>query len=132
MRAIKGKNTGPERRLRAALAGAGLCGFTCNDARLPGRPDFVFEGTRTVIFVDGCFWHGHLTHVKLPKTRNKFWHGKIAANMARDKMTESRLRTQGWAVLRFWECQLRTHLEHIMGLIEMHTRGKNVPTIHEE
>lgn len=76
---------------------------------LPGRPDLVFAPRRKVIFVHGCYWHGHAEpscrRARLPKTRTEFWQMKIARNAARDAATEKALREAGWDVLTVWECE---------------------------
>jgi DNA mismatch endonuclease (patch repair protein) len=70
------------------------------------RPDFVFRKQRTVIFVDGCFWHGCPKHATKPKNNRAFWQRKLAANKTRDRVVTRTLRTQGWRVLRVWEHEL--------------------------
>ena len=73
---------------------------------LEGKPDFVFSESRTVVFVDGCFWHGCPQHCRLPNTRHNYWQSKIEANVIRDRMVSRTLRKAGWTVLRFWEHEL--------------------------
>ena len=74
--------------------------------QLTVRPDFVFRKQRTVIFVDGCFWHGCPKHATKPKNNRAFWQRKLAANKTRDRVVTRTLRTQGWRVLRVWEHEL--------------------------
>lgn len=75
-------------------------------SRLTVRPDFVFRKVRTVIFVDGCFWHGCPKHATKPKNNRVFWQRKLAANRRRDQLVNRTLRKAGWRVLRIWECEL--------------------------
>lgn len=72
-----------------------------------GRPDFVFRRLRTVVFVDGCFWHGCPRCYRRPSTNREFWDRKFARNRARDKLVNRTLRAKGWTVLRFWEHELK-------------------------
>lgn len=86
------------RGFRYRLGGAGM----------PGRPDIVLPKYRTVVFVHGCFWHGHDCPLyRLPKTRPEFWLEKIEGNRARDKRVSDRLRSEGWRIIEVWECALR-------------------------
>jgi DNA mismatch endonuclease (patch repair protein) len=71
------------------------------------RPDFVFRKQRTAIFVDGCFWHGCPKHATKPENNRAFWHRKLSANKARDRVVNRTLRRAGWHVIRIWECELR-------------------------
>lgn len=107
MSRIRGKDTKPEMLVRRALHAAGLR-YRLHVRDLPGRPDLVFPGRRGVIFVHGCFWHGHDCPLfRLPATRPEFWAGKVAANQARDAAAVARLRADGWRVMTVWECALR-------------------------
>lgn len=107
MAGIRGKNTRPEMILRRGLHGRGFR-FRLHDKRLPGSPDLVFPGRRAVIFVHGCFWHGHDCHLfRLPGTRKEFWRAKIEGNVIRDAAAEDALVTAGWRVLTIWECALK-------------------------
>lgn len=113
MRAIRTRDTSIELRLAELLTELGLS-YRVQDKALPGRPDFVLNNYRTVIFVHGCFWHRHHCHLfKVPATRTAFWMGKIDSNVARDKRYIAELRDAGWKVLVVWECALRgkTRLE---------------------
>ncbi|MGB7803058.1 very short patch repair endonuclease [Buttiauxella sp.] len=107
MRAIATRDTAIEKRLAALLS---ECGFTFHvqDASLAGRPDFVIDEHRCVIFAHGCFWHHHHCHLfKAPATRTDFWLNKIGKNVERDKRDVQRLLSEGWRVLLVWECALR-------------------------
>lgn len=76
--------------------------------RVPIRPDFVFRGSRTVVFVDGEFWHGHPTLARIPATRRAWWAAKIEGNRRRDRMQNRALRAAGWTVIRIWQHELKT------------------------
>lgn len=107
MSRIRGKDTKPEMLLRRGLHAAGLR-YRLHVADLPGRPDLVFPRYRAVIFVHGCFWHGHDCPLfRLPATRPEFWAAKIAGNRARDQRDTEALRAAGWRVLTVWECSLK-------------------------
>jgi DNA mismatch endonuclease (patch repair protein) len=105
MSAIRGRDTKPEMIVRRALHAAGLRYRLHGD--LPGKPDLVFPGRRAVIFVHGCFWHGHdCPMFKLPATRQDFWREKIERNQARDAENEATLQRLDWRVMTIWECAL--------------------------
>lgn len=112
MAAIRGGNTRPELALRSMLHRHGYR-FTVNGPKnktLPGRPDLVLPARRTVVFVHGCFWHGHehCPHFRLPGSRRDWWTAKIAGNRARDLRAETALLALGWHVVTIWECALKT------------------------
>jgi DNA mismatch endonuclease (patch repair protein) len=104
----RGTNTKPEILLRKALWRLGLR-YQLN-SKLPGKPDLVFPGRRTVIFVDGCFWHGCPDHFQSPRTNAPFWRIKIAATQQRDIRTNEKLEAAGWTVLRIWEHDIKADL----------------------
>lgn len=106
---IRGKDTKPEMSVRRYLHAKGLR-FRIHDRRLPGSPDIVLPKYRTVIFVNGCFWHGHedCALYRRPKTHTGFWESKIQANRARDEKNTTLLRKLGWHVITLWECGLKT------------------------
>lgn len=104
MSRIRGRDTGPELRLRKALWQQGFRHRL--KSRLPGRPDLVYSGLKTVIFVDGCFWHRCPVHYRPPTTRAAFWRDKIAANVERDRRNTALLEAQGWFVIRVWEHEI--------------------------
>lgn len=107
MAGIRGKNTRPEMILRRGLHSRGFR-YRLHDRRLPGSPDLVFPGRRAVIFIHGCFWHGHDCHLfRLPTTRRAFWEAKIEGNRVRDEAAEAALLADGWRVLTIWECALK-------------------------
>ncbi len=109
MAAIKGKDTKPELIVRKYLFSRGLR-FRIQVKKLPGRPDIVLPKYRTVIFVNGCFWHGHegCRYFRMPGSNVEFWERKISHNKARDISNDTVLRLMGWRVIRVWECDLRT------------------------
>lgn len=107
MSRIRGRDTKPEMVIRRGLHARGLR-YRLQDRSLPGRPDLVFPRHKAVIFVHGCFWHGHnCSMFKLPGTRPEFWTAKIEANCTRDRRANEALVTQAWRILTVWECSLR-------------------------
>ncbi|WP_422376825.1 very short patch repair endonuclease [Roseibium sp.] len=107
MSGIRGKDTKPELIIRQALHKAGFR-YRLHDRKLPGKPDLVFPKYRAIIFVHGCFWHGHDCHLfRLPATRTDFWQRKIASNVNRDKVTVKALESLGWRIGTVWECALK-------------------------
>lgn len=107
MASVGNKNTKPEMLLRRALFARGYR-YRLHSRHLPGRPDLVFPARRKVIFVHGCFWHGHdCRWGRLPKTRLDYWEPKIAANKERDARALADLAALGWSTLVVWQCQLR-------------------------
>ena len=116
MSRIRGKDTKPEMLVRQYLHARGLR-YRLHTKELPGKPDLVFPGLRTVIFVHGCFWHRHegCRYFVVPKTRTDFWMNKIGRNVANDERQQQELSSQGWRVLVVWECELRLpHREHTL------------------
>lgn len=107
MSRIKGVDTSPEVGVRSLLHRMGYR-FRLHGKGLPGTPDIVLPGRGTVVFVHGCFWHGHTCKVgKMPKSRTDYWGPKIAANRARDARKRRELRALGWKVIEVWECELK-------------------------
>ncbi|WP_262227187.1 very short patch repair endonuclease [Stenotrophomonas maltophilia] len=107
MSRIHGSNTKLEVLVRKGLHARGLR-YRLGGAKLPGRPDIVLPKYRTVVFVHGCFWHGHDCPLyRLPKTRPEFWADKIGKNRIRDLRVTAQLEAMGWRVLTVWECSLR-------------------------
>lgn len=108
MAAIRSKNTKPEMLVRRFLFSRGFR-YRLNYRRLPGRPDIVLRKYRTVIFVNGCFWHGHegCRYFVMPKSNVAFWQTKIERNRARDKRVQHELAAMGWHCITLWECQLK-------------------------
>jgi DNA mismatch endonuclease (patch repair protein) len=108
MSCIKGKGTKPEEIVRKYLFSHGFR-YRKNDKRLPGTPDIVLPKYKTVIFVNGCFWHGHegCKYFVWPKNNAEFWKAKILQNIERDKRDFERLENAGWKVIVVWECSLK-------------------------
>ena len=108
MSAIKGKDTSIEKKVRKFLFARGYR-YRLNYNRLPGHPDIVMKKYRTVIFVNGCFWHGHegCRYFRLPKTNVDYWSDKIKRNKERDKEEIGILKEMGWHCITVWECQLK-------------------------
>ncbi len=111
MSCIKGKNTKPEEIVRKYLFSHGLR-YRKNDKKLPGTPDIVLPKYKTVIFVNGCFWHGHenCRYFVVPKTNTEFWTNKIETNRQRDNRKINDLKRLGWNVIVIWECQLKKYV----------------------
>jgi DNA mismatch endonuclease (patch repair protein) len=108
MSGIKGKNTKPEVSIRRALHARGFR-YRIHVNNLPGKPDLVLPKYKAVVFVHGCFWHGHTCrYFKIPQTRSDFWLEKIGKNRARDRSQEAELLNHGWRVLVVWECAVRS------------------------
>ncbi len=105
---VRSKDTGIEKFVRSELHRKGFR-FRKNVASLPGRPDIVLPKYRTIVFVHGCFWHGHenCKASKLPETRRDFWERKIFGNIERDAKHVKALKDDGWKVLTIWECTLK-------------------------
>lgn len=107
MSGIRGKDTKPEIVIRKALHAAGFR-YRLHDRRLPGKPDMVFPKYRAVLFIHGCFWHGHDCYLfRLPSTRPEFWKAKIEGNVMRDRAATEQLQAAGWRVGTVWECALK-------------------------
>ena len=107
MSRIKGKNTKPEMLVRKFLFANGFR-YRLNVKSLPGKPDIVLPKYKTVIFVNGCFWHGHkgCKYFVVPKTRTEWWLNKIRETQKRDREKEIQLNVLGWKVVTVWECDL--------------------------
>lgn len=107
MAAIRAKNTKPEILIRRGLHRLGFR-FQLHRKDLPGKPDLVFPRHRAVVFVHGCFWHGHDCQLfKWPKSRSEFWQRKIRENQERDQTAIAQLISTGWRVSQVWECATR-------------------------
>ena len=108
MRAVKSRDTGPERLVRRLAHGLGFR-FRLGGRGLPGSPDLVFARRSACVFVHGCFWHGHdcARGARVPATNRPYWTGKIARNRARDEESLKALRRLGWRALVVWECETK-------------------------
>lgn len=113
MSRIRGTDTKPETLLRAALTEPGVA-FVANAKTPVGRPDVVVESMRLAVFVDGCFWHGCPLHYVRPRTREDFWKGRLAENVARDMRQVDELEALGWRVVRVWEHEVFTALDGVV------------------
>ena len=108
MSCIRSGNTRPEVIVRKYLFSRGLR-YRKHDKRLPGKPDLVFPKHRTVVFINGCFWHKHIgcRYFILPQTNADFWNEKLESNRQRDERNIAQLRADGWHVIVLWECELK-------------------------
>ena len=108
MSQIKGKNTKPEMLVRKFLFAHGYR-YKLHDKKLPGKPDIVLPKYKTVIFVHGCFWHGHANckYYVVPKTRTEWWLDKINRNITNDTKAITALKKEGWKIITIWECKLK-------------------------
>lgn len=123
MAGIRAKNTIPERIVRKELFARGIR-FRLHAKGLSGRPDLVLRKYRAVIFVHGCFWHGHdCKFFRMPRTNIRFWEAKINGNKKRDAENASKLRREGWRVLVLWECALRGLCEYKLDLVMARVYG---------
>jgi DNA mismatch endonuclease (patch repair protein) len=123
MAKIKGKDTGPELRVRKAAHALGLR-FRLHRSDLPGKPDLVFPKFRLALFVHGCFWHQHAgcRRASMPKSRTEYWEAKLRRNVQRDAVNGSALESMGWHSIVIWECEtndaetLEEIIRHRVGL----------------
>lgn len=108
MRQVKDRDTTPEMMVRREIHRLGYR-YRLHRKDLPGKPDLVFPGRRKVIFVHGCFWHGHdcARGARVPKTNREYWTNKIARNVERDRLNRERLDALGWDSMVVWECELK-------------------------
>lgn len=107
MSRIRSTNTKPEEIVRKYLFSKGFR-YRKNDKRYPGKPDIVLPKYRTVIFVNGCFWHMHgCSRSRLPKSNQEYWKPKIERNIERDADAKKKLEAEGWRVIIIWECELK-------------------------
>ena len=117
---VKQKNTRPEMAVRSFLHKHGFR-FRLHDKSLSGKPDIVLPKCRAVVFVHGCFWHGHKATTcklaRMPKSRVRFWKTKILSNARRDRANAQKLKAVGWNVLVVWECEIDS-VVHMSTLLE--------------
>ncbi len=124
MSRIKGKDTSIEVLVRKALFRDGFR-FRKNVKQLPGKPDIVLSKYKTVIFVHGCFWHGHTCkEAHIPKSNSEFWLNKITRNVDNDKKHTEQLTSLGWHVITVWECQIEKHFDETIASIENELRDQ--------
>lgn len=118
MSKVRSKGTELELQVRRRLHQAGFR-FRLNSPDLPGKPDIVLPRFSTVIFVNGCFWHGHnCSRAKLPKTNTNFWKAKILKNISRDSKNQRTLRKSGWRVYNIWGCQQERDLARVLNFLK--------------
>jgi len=120
MSKIRSTNTKPEELVRKYLFAHGFR-YRKNDKRFPGKPDIVLPKYRTVIFVNGCFWHMHnCSRSRLPKSNLEYWKPKIQRNIERDSGNYKALKDMGWKVIVIWECELKKRVreETLTSLIQ--------------
>ena len=124
MSKISGKETKPEILVRKFLFAHGFR-FRKNDKKLPGKPDIVLPKYKTIIFIHGCFWHGHskCKKSKLPETRKEFWEEKINQNIGRDLRNIEELKNLGWNVILIWGCTLGKDKEETLTNLIMDIRS---------
>jgi len=108
MRRVKARDTGPEKTVRRLLTALGVR-YRLHRKDLPGKPDIVMAGRRLVIFVHGCFWHGHdcPRGARVPKANRDYWLAKVGRNRERDIASRATLEASGWRVETVWECELK-------------------------
>jgi DNA mismatch endonuclease, patch repair protein len=108
MRAVKGKDTAPEMIVRRIVHSMGYR-YRLHRQDLPGKPDLVFPRLGKIIFIHGCFWHGHdcTRGARMPRANHAYWQRKITLNSLRDENSIASLRSQGWRVEVIWECELK-------------------------
>ena len=119
MQQIKGKHTKPEMVVRKFLHAHGYR-YRLHDKKLPGKPDIVLRKYNTLIFIHGCFWHGHTNckYYTVPKTNTEWWLNKINGNIANDKKAMTALKKEGWKIITIWECQLKpAKVEHTLNAL---------------
>ena len=129
MSQIHGKDTKPEELVRKFLFSQGFR-YRKNDARLPGKPDIVLPKYKTVIFVNGCFWHKHegCRYFVWPKNNAAFWKEKITGNVVRDQKNYEKLRNLGWRIITIWECELKPHnRESTLNRVQSELRKNHAP-----
>ena len=130
MSLIKGKDTKPEMVIRKYLFSKGLR-YRLHNKKLSGKPDIVLKKYKTVVFINGCFWHGHkdCKYFKMPKSNEFFWEQKINRNRARDIANEFVLQTEGWKVIRIWECELKKVKDREITLEKLYQEITSQPSI---
>ena len=124
MSRITGRNTKPEILLRSLLHREGFR-FRLHDSQLPGKPDIVLLQYRTVIFVNGCFWHRHESckYAYTPKSRREFWQKKFGETVLRDRKKQEALKSMGWQALTVWECDLKQRQEQTIADLSSRLSG---------
>lgn len=108
MSAVKSKGTKLENNFKLALSTRSIKGYKQNQVEIIGKPDFVFEKQKIVIFLDSCFWHGCPKHLRMPSNHQDYWKSKIERNRKRDRIVLRELKSKGWQVIRIWEHSLKS------------------------
>ena len=125
MSRIKGKDTGIEVAVRKRLFSLGYR-YRKNDKKLPGKPDIVFPKYKTVVFINGCFWHMHsdCKIARIPKSNTEFWIAKLNHNVENDNKHKQQLKDAGWIVITVWECEVEKDLDSVVQMItdKLHNR----------
>jgi DNA mismatch endonuclease (patch repair protein) len=116
---IRGRDTGPELRLRTALRSEGVRGYRISPKDIPGSPDITFTKQRIAVFVDGCFWHRCPLCYREPSSNIEFWRQKLSRNVERDRTVDSNLMGMGWKVMRLWEHEIKANPEAAAGKVLM-------------
>lgn len=128
MSRVKSKNTKPEEIVRKYLFSKGFR-YRKNDKRYPGKPDIVLPKYRTIVFVNGCFWHQHpgCKAAALPEANHEYWQEKLQKNVERDKKEMAQLNEMGWRVIVVWECELssKAKREKRLPLLVQEIRNEN-------
>jgi len=108
MSRIRSKNTKPEMVVRKFLFSQGYR-YRLHDKNLPGKPDIILRKYKTIIFIHGCFWHGHsgCSYFTIPKTRTEWWVAKIKKTIENDKISQLQLAEMGWKIINVWECEIK-------------------------
>jgi DNA mismatch endonuclease (patch repair protein) len=123
MAAVRGKDTRPERAVRAALFGAGYR-YRLHRRDLAGSPDVVLPRYHTAVFIHGCFWHGHnCPRGRRPSSNVEFWHAKLDRNLARDRASRAALEAAGWTVAIVWECAVGEGIDSVLHELAALRRG---------
>ena len=133
MAAIKGEDTKPEMIVRKYLFSKGLR-YRLHIRSLPGNPDIFLPKYKTVVFINGCFWHGHegCKYYRLPKSNVEFWETKITNNINRDFLNEIKLKELGWRVIRIWECEIKMVKDRNKSLERLYNQIVKKPTQYHE
>jgi DNA mismatch endonuclease (patch repair protein) len=126
MASVPNRDTRPEKEVRACLFKAGFR-FRLHVRKLPGAPDIVLARHRTVVFVQGCFWHGHdCRRAKLPATNTEYWRAKIERNVERDARNLTTLQQAGWRVFEVWTCRLQADTAFLLEALQSQHRSTDV------
>ena len=133
MSAVKGKDTKPEMIVRRYLFSRGLR-YRVHVKSLPGNPDIVLPKYKTVVFINGCFWHGHegCKNYRLPKSNVEFWESKITNNKNRDIINEVKLKELGWRVVSIWECEIRRVQDRDQSLEKLYNQIMGKPSRYDD